>query len=84
MEDYLKREKGITLVALIVTIIVLLILAGISIEMIMNTNINEYSNSIIQQEENCQHEYVITSKWDYFKDCYKTISKCSKCGKEVE
>ena len=84
MEDYLKREKGITLVALIVTIIVLLILAGISIEMIMNTNLNEYSNSIIQQEENCQHEYVITSKWDYFKDCYKTISKCSKCGKEVE
>lgn len=84
MEDYLKREKGITLVALIVTIIVLLILAGISIEMIMNTNINEYSNSIIQQEENCQHEWVITSKYDYFRECYKTISKCSKCGKEVE
>lgn len=84
MENYLKREKGITLVALIVTIIVLLILAGISISMITNTNLNEYSNSIIQQEENCQHDYVITSKWDYFKDCYKTISKCSKCGKEVE
>ena len=31
MRIYLKRNKGITLIALIVTIVVLLILAGISV-----------------------------------------------------
>ena len=30
-----------------------------------------------------QHEYVITSKYNWFLDKYKTISKCTKCGKEV-
>lgn len=31
MKTYLKKDKGITLVALVITIIILLILAGISI-----------------------------------------------------
>ncbi len=34
-----KQEKGITLVALIITIVVLLILAGISIQSINNTGL---------------------------------------------
>lgn len=34
----MKNEKGITLIALVVTIIVLLILAGVSISMIMGEN----------------------------------------------
>lgn len=35
----LKNQKGITLVALVVTIVVLIILATISINLAMNTNI---------------------------------------------
>ena len=35
-----KRQKGITLIALIITIIVLLILAGISIAMLTGENRN--------------------------------------------
>ena len=35
---YLRRERGITLIALVVTIIVLLILAGISISMLTGQN----------------------------------------------
>lgn len=33
-----KQEKGITLVALVVTIVVLLILAGVSISMVLGQN----------------------------------------------
>ena len=33
-----KKEKGITLVALVVTIVVLLILAGVSITMVLGQN----------------------------------------------
>ena len=35
MKQKLKREKGITLVALVITIIVLLILAGVTLAMVM-------------------------------------------------
>ena len=38
MEIFLKQKKGITLIALVITIIVLLILAGISISMISENN----------------------------------------------
>ena len=33
-----KEEKGITLIALVVTIVVLLILAGVSISLVLNNN----------------------------------------------
>ena len=33
-----KQEKGITLIALVVTIVVLLILAGVSISLVLNNN----------------------------------------------
>lgn len=41
MKEELKRDYGITLVALIITIIILLILAGISIQVLSQTNLFE-------------------------------------------
>jgi competence protein ComGC len=38
MKNFVKTNKGITLIALVVTIIVLLILAGISIQMLTGQN----------------------------------------------
>ena len=38
LKNTLRRNKGITLIALVVTIIVLLILAGISISMLTGQN----------------------------------------------
>ena len=38
LKDIFKKNKGITLIALVVTIIVLLILAGISISMLTGQN----------------------------------------------
>ena len=38
MEKFIKKTKGITLIALVVTIVVLLILAGVSINMVLGQN----------------------------------------------
>lgn len=54
-----KKENGITLVALIITIVILLILAGVSIATLSKTNlfgksrnaVNAYKNSEIEQNE---------------------------------
>ena len=42
-----KGQKGITLVALVITIIVLLILAGVSISVLTNTNILGNANNAV-------------------------------------
>ena len=50
MQNQKKQEKGITLIALVITIIVLLILAGVSIAMLAGDNgiLNQASKSTIQ------------------------------------
>ena len=50
LNEILRNEKGITLVVLVVTIIVLLILAGISIQAITHTGI--FSNAKQAELEN--------------------------------
>jgi Tfp pilus assembly protein PilE len=48
----MKKNSGITLIALVITIIVLLILAGISIQMLTGENgiLNRASDAAIQTE----------------------------------
>ena len=46
-----KKNKGITLVALVVTIVVLLILAGISISALTNTGIFQKAKDAKQKSE---------------------------------
>lgn len=41
------------------------------------------TNKTIEHKE-CKHDWVVTSKYSFWTDTYKTISKCSKCGKIVE
>lgn len=31
----------------------------------------------------CEHEFVVTSDYDFWLRSYKTFSKCIKCGLEV-
>lgn len=52
MKKILKSEKGITLVALVITIIILLILAGISISALTNTGIFQKAKDAKQKSEN--------------------------------
>ena len=52
----IKKEYGITLVALVITIIILLILAGISIQAITNTGLFEQVEEAKKKTENAQIE----------------------------
>ena len=51
-----KESKGITLVALVITIIILLILAGISISSLTNTGIFEKAKEAKNKSENAESE----------------------------
>lgn len=50
------REQGITLVALVVTIIVLLVLAGVTVSMVLN------NNGIIERSKSAKQEYEVSSQ----------------------
>ena len=66
--DLLNRERGITLIALVVTIVVLLILAGVSISLILDNNgiiaKSKYARKEYgQARENEQKELDEVSSW---------------------
>ena len=50
----------------------------------------EYETTSVYQDTErkpvveCEHDWVVTSKYSFWTESYKTISKCSKCGKVVE
>ena len=52
----MKNTKGITLVALVITVIILLILAGISIQALIQTNLFEQAKQAKNATENAQKE----------------------------
>lgn len=56
----MRNEKGITLIALILIIVVLLILAGISISLVVNNEANQVTiepNNQINEESRVEAEY---------------------------
>lgn len=52
----MRADKGITLVALVITIIVLLILAMVSIALVMNSNIINHANNAVTQYDAAQKD----------------------------
>ena len=64
----IKQEKGITLIALVVTIVVLLILAGVSISLVINNNgvisrAKEAKNRYAEAQTNDEKQLEETSDW---------------------
>lgn len=51
----MREQKGITLVALIITIIVLLILAMVSISLVMNVGIITRANNAVNNYASAEH-----------------------------
>ena len=49
-----KEDKGITLVALVITIVILLILVGISVSTLTNTGLFNKAKEARQKSENAQ------------------------------
>ena len=61
----LREEKGITLVALIITIIVLIILAAVTIIAVQNTNlVGRAQNATITYAENQKYENDVIKNMD--------------------
>ena len=63
-----KQEKGITLIALVVTIVVLLILAGVSISLVLNNNgviskAKDAKNQYAEAQTNDEKQLSETSDW---------------------
>lgn len=44
----------------------------------------ENQEALIVQNEECEHDWVITSEYDWIFSQYRTVSKCSKCGKVIK
>ena len=63
----LKKEKGITLVALVVTIIVLLILAFIAISMIMG------DNGVVEKAKESKEETIKAQEREFIKLAYQDL-----------
>ena len=77
--------KSINKIFLVNTIIISIALIGVAICLAMYSEEVERKNSeidIIQEE--CQHDWRVTSKYVFLRNTYKTISKCSVCGKEID
>ncbi len=67
MKKQIKKERGITLIALVVTIIVLLILAGVSISMLAG------DNGIIRQSQRAKEETKIGEEKEQVKLSYSAV-----------
>ena len=64
----LKNSKAITLVALVITIVILLILAGISISALTNTGIFQKAKDAKSASENAERdEDTLISKYERIK-----------------
>ena len=73
----LKSNKAITLVTLIITIIVLLILAGVSLSMVLGENglINKAQSSVNRYQESSENEQNLLNKVEeYFDKLEKNVS----------
>ena len=83
MKKILKNTKGITLVALVITIVILLILAGISISALTNTGIFQKAKDAKQKSENAALDQN-TKLDEYENDIDKYIPKANSLAKAVK
>ena len=83
MKKILKNTKGITLVALVITIIILLILAGISISALTNTGIFQKAKDAKQKSEDAELDQN-TKLDEYENEIDKYIPKENSLAKAVK
>lgn len=79
MKKNFKNTRGITLVALVITIIILVILAGISIQAITNNGISEKAKLAKEKQDNAEIEEGIT-----LGDYENTINKYVQSNRDIK
>lgn len=50
----------------------------------MTVNKVTVDNSVETVENVCEHDWVLTSEYVWYRNQYRNVSKCSKCGKVVK
>lgn len=83
LKTNLKSFKGITLIALVITIIILLILAGISISALTQTGLFEKVNKAKQKSENAQ-ALENTTLADYENSINEIVTAGSRGNNNIE
>ena len=83
MKKTFKNSKGITLVALVITIVILLILAGISISALTNTGIFQKAKDAKQKSEDAELDQN-TKLDEYENEIDKYIPKANSLAKAVK
>ena len=83
MKKILKNTKGITLVALVITIVILLILAGISISALTNTGIFQKAKDAKQKSDDAALDQN-TKLDEYENEIDKYIPKANSLAKAVK
>lgn len=51
------------------------------VEITQNQTATNQEATTIQE---CQHDWIISSEYSWLTSSYRTVSKCSKCGKVVK
>ena len=70
---------------LVSAIVIFITLIGVAICLAMySEEVKRKNNEIDIVQEECQHDWRVTSKYVFLRNTYKTISKCSVCGKEID
>ena len=80
-----KKERGITLVALVVTIVVLLILAGVSISMVLGNNgiVNKAKSTQVEQNKAYGKEVIESALKSVQIDVLTGKKKCTVKASDV-
>ena len=76
----LDIEEFIMIIFIILIIIGAIFCIGVNIQ---EGNKDKINSQTINNTENCEHEWVNVSRYNYWTGSYKIISKCTKCGKEI-
>jgi uncharacterized lipoprotein YajG len=82
------KDKILKISVLVIMIIVsVFVLTGCT-DTNNTENKTENTTKTVTTQDNkpktCQHDWVITSRYSFFTNSYKTVSKCSKCGQIIE
>lgn len=82
----MRNNKGITIVTLVITIVILLIIAGVSVE-IGNISVTAYKDNILESEAKEVQSVAISQYQKYLAVKDKSIllgKKCDENGNETE
>ena len=77
----MKKIKVFILIGFI--IIGILTLTG-CVELNTATENGVNNNQTVKEIKECEHDWVMTSEYDWVFGGHRIISKCSKCGKKIK